>query len=278
MFLITRFTHGSAGKFLSSILQTSDKIDHWSGVIQSNKSNIQLIDSLLIEYTKRSFPENHNNHIMLEPMVPYNVDLYSAGYARGNDVLLDHYLKNAHEKNDARLIECLRSKLKPNIVFHKPDIPVFCNGSSVVTITVTSDKEKSWLYNTLWSKQFLELDDEIRYVPSDPEYCNFNSIVQVLTYKNPYKFPKSMKEQLYEEYVVNDHTNPWYFDPDKFRQFDKENNLDNIFINLAEILIKDNFLHAVDRIFKKFELGQPNLPLISMLHSIWISRQLSYDS
>ena len=83
---------------------------------------------------------------------------------------------------------------------------------------------------------------------------------------------------MYEEYVVNDHTNPWYFDPDKFRQFDKENNLDNIFINLAEILIKDNFLHAVDRIFKKFELGQPNLPLISMLHSIWISRQLSYDS
>lgn len=278
MFLITRFTHGSAGKFLSSILQTSIKIDHWSNIIQQNKNNSELIESLLIEYTRRSFPTDHSKHIISEPMVPYNVDLYSAGYSRGNDVSLDHYLKNMYEKNDARLLECLRSNLIPNIVFHKPDIPLFCNNSKVVTITVTSDKEKEWLYKSLWSKQFIEFENEIRHAPSDPEYCNFNSIVQVLTYGNRYKFPKLMKDTLYQDYVINDHTNNWYFDPDKFQQFDIDHNLDNMFISLDEILNKDKFLYAIERIFDHFDLKQPNLVLVEKLHKIWISNQHQYNS
>lgn len=277
MFLITRFTHGSAGKFLSSILQTSVAVDHWSEIIQQNKNNTEIIDSLLIEYSKRSFPSDHSKHMLSEPMVPYNVDLYSTGYSRGNDVTLDLYLKNVYEKNDRRLLECLRLNRIPNIVFHKPNIPLFCNNSKVVTITVTTDKEKQWLYKTLWSKQFIESDDEIRYAPSDPEHCNFNSIIQVLTYNNQYKFPKSMKDKLYQDYVVNDHTNSWYFDPDKFRQFDTDHNLDNMFISLDEILNKDKFIQAIDKIFKNFELGSPNLSIIEKLQSVWKSRQFQYE-
>jgi hypothetical protein len=34
-FLVVRFTHGSGGKFLSTVLQTSAQIDHWSGILES---------------------------------------------------------------------------------------------------------------------------------------------------------------------------------------------------------------------------------------------------
>lgn len=38
-FLITRFTHGAGGKFLSSVLQTSKNVDHWNNLIESYKNH-----------------------------------------------------------------------------------------------------------------------------------------------------------------------------------------------------------------------------------------------
>ena len=277
MFLITRFTHGSAGKFLSTILQTSTKVDHWSAILQANKSNLNLFESLSREYVKRSFPVDHSKHMMSEPMVPYNVDLYSAGYPRGNDVTKEQYLANAYTKNDTRMSNCIHFSLTPNIIFHKPNVPLFCNGSNAVTITVTTDKEKKWLYKTLWSKQFLETEDSIIHLSEDPEHCNFNSLETVLTFKNNFKFSASEKNELYDRYVLNNHTNTWYFDPDRFQSFDTSNNINNIFVELDEILVGDKFINAISRIFNTFELGDPNISLISDLYSIWQSRQHRYD-
>mgnify|MGYP003341215470 FL=1 len=144
-FILTRFTHGSAGKFLSSVLQTSGEIDHWSSIIQDNKYNTDIFRSLVLQYTSRSFPKDHTAHMRTEPMVPYNIDLYSSGYPRGSDVTLQQYLENARNKNDIRLLKGISSNLKINLIFHKPCPPVFCDNSNAVTITITSDKEKNWL-------------------------------------------------------------------------------------------------------------------------------------
>lgn len=275
-FLITRFTHGSAGKFLSTVLQTSDKIDHWSAIIQSYKQT-ELFEPLVLEYVCRSFPIDHSQHLKSEPMVPYNTDLYSSGYARGNDVTLDQYVSNATIKNDTRLLDCIKCNLQANLILHKPQTPFFCNNSDVVTVLVTSEREKKWLYKTLWSKHFLETEQGIRYLPSDPAYCNFYSLIPVLTYNNRYLFPSSDKENLYNEYIINNHTNNWYFNPDKFNSYDREHQLNNLFINLEEMLLVDKFLIAMQRIFKKFDLGKLNVNLIQQMHQIWLSRQLPYD-
>jgi hypothetical protein len=210
-------------------------------------------------------------------MVPYNTDLYSVGYPRGNDVTLDQYLSNAINKKDTRLLDCVESNLQTNLIFHKPQIPLFCNNSKVVTVSVTSQKEKDWLYKTLWSKHFLENNTEIRYLPSDPDYCSFYSLVPVLTYGNPYRFPLRDKDRLYQEYVINNHTNSWYFDPDKFSRHDVDHQLDNMFIQLEEILEVEKFLLAITRIFNHHQLGNPNLKLIEKMHQTWLSRQILYD-
>ena len=276
-FIITRFTHGSAGKFLSSILQTSDRVDHWSALVQDNKSNHKIFNDLMLQYTSRSFPQDHSTHLRVEPMVPYNVDLYSVGYPRGDDVTLDQYLTYAYNKNDLRLINAINNSLTINLIFHKPQLPLFCNGSDVITITVTSDREKDWLYKTLWSKQFVEKDNNIYYLPNDPNYCSFYSLVPVLTYNNPYCFSKDNKDELYNKYVVNDHTNSWYFDPDKFNKHDACQQLNNRFVKLEEILLLDKFLSVVLDIFDFYNLGDPDIDLITQMHSIWSERQFSYD-
>lgn len=275
-FIITRFTHGSAGKFLSTVLQTSDLVDHWSVPIQRYKQT-KLFDSLVTEYVLRSFPVDHSQHLRSEPMVPYNTDLYSSGYTRGNNVTIEQYISNATIKNDTRLLDCIKLNLQINLIFHKPQLPVFCDGSNTVTITVTSQKEKNWLYNTLWSKHFLEKNGEIRYLPSDPSYCNFNSLVPVLTYNNQYLFTSAEKKKLFNDYIINNHTNSWYFDADKFKEYDSLHGLNNLFISLEEILSADKFLIVMQRIFKKFDLGTLNVDLVQHMHQIWLSRQFPYE-
>lgn len=276
-FILTRFTHGSAGKFLSTVLQTSDLVDHWSSVIQDNKSNQTMLEQLTLQYVSRSFPKDHSMHLRSEPMVPYNTDLYSTSFPRGNNVDLAQYLNHVHRTQDFRLLMAINDNLAINLVFNKAQVPDFCYGSDVVTITVTSAREQEWLHKTLWSKHFLENGDTIRYLPSDPQHCNYHSLVPVLSFNNPYLFAKHKKDKLYEKYVINNHTNTWYFDPDQFEVFDIEHKLNNHFVRLDEILSVDKFLGAVDQIFDKFQLGTPNLLLIQQMHQIWVSRQIHYE-
>lgn len=275
-FIITRFTHGSAGKFLSTVLQTSDKIDHWSVVVQSQK-NTELITPVTLEYVNRSFPKDHSRYLQAEPMVPYNTDLYSVGYPRGDNITLDQYVAYALEKNDIRLFTSIDNNRLANLVFHRPTLPKFCVASKAVTITVTTDKEKQWLFNTLWSKHFLEIKNKIYYIPSDPQYCNFQSLPTVLRFNNQYCFPLEQKDELYQKYVIGDHTNSYYFEPEKFTEFDSTNGIDNVFIKLSDILNADQFLLAISKIFLQLGLETPNSILISQMHKIWLSRQISYD-
>jgi len=272
-FVLTRFTHGSAGKFLSTVLQTSDKIDHWSAVVQHQKKS-EFIGPITLEYVRRSFPKDHSMHMQAEPMVPYNTDLYSVSHPRGNDVSLETYIQNSKLKNDLRLFACIERNIDVNLIFQKPTIPVFCQKSKAITITVTTTEEKQWLYNTLWSKHFIETDQDIRYIPNDPEYCNFQSICSVIRFGNPYRFPISSKQQLFHDYVINNHTNSWYFDPDRFAEYDHKHDIKNVFISLADILNRHQFTKVIPNIFEQLKLEEPDMDLIESMHDIWLSAQV----
>lgn len=274
-FLIVRFTHGAAGKFLSTVLQTSELVAHWSAVIQQEKETSSNVDLLTLEYIRRSFPKNLKYHLMNEPMAPYNSDLYSCSFDRGNDVTLDELISHATEVNDSRLVALLTSNIKCNLSFHKPNIPRFCRESSVVTILVETAEEQEWLRRTLWNKHFVETDQEINYIPNDPMLCNLKSLPLVLKFQNEYKFSIARKDEIYKRYVVNDHTNKWYFDRNNFIEFDNKMNIDNYFIELRDFFDEDCFLDAIQRIFHYFELGNVNVDLVSKMYNIWWSRQLS---
>jgi len=129
-FVIVRFTHGAGGKFISSVLQTSDDISHWSATVQQSKKTPEF-EELVREYTKRSFPINPKYHMLSEPIAPYNTDLYSSSYPRGNEVTLHEFLTHAREVNDTSLLQIIDSKHKCNLVFHKPNVPRFAEGADV---------------------------------------------------------------------------------------------------------------------------------------------------
>jgi hypothetical protein len=269
-FLIVRFTHGAAGKFLSTVLQTSELVDHWSAIIQQEKKTSSNVDLLTLEYIRRSFPKNLKYHLMNEPMAPYNSDLYSCGFERGNDVSLKDLIEHATRVNDNRLLSLLGTNIRCNLIFHKPNVPEFCKRADVVTILVETKQEQEWLKKTLWNKHFVETNREIRYIPNDPKLCNFKSLPTILKFQNEYKFDLVQKDEVYEKYVVNDHTNKQYFDRNNFTE------PNNHFINLRDFFSKIDFLNSVQRIFQYFNLGNVNIELVSTMYDIWWSRQYDY--
>jgi hypothetical protein len=274
-FIVTRFTHGSAGKFLSTVLQTSKNVDHWSTIVQKQKEINEFVDEVTLQYVNRSFPKEHAYHMQFEPMVPYCCDLYSPSYPRGQQVTIQQYRDYALKVNDTRLESCLNKNLIANLIFHKPQISDFCSRAKVVTILVQTELERKWLHNTLWSKHFLEKDNNIYYLPNAPDYCSFSSLSTILKFQNKYKFASNEKEELFDKYVINDHTNSWYNDPSKFTKFDKSKQLDNHFINLADFFDVGKFILAMTNIFEYFNLGNVDQSLVTKMHNIWWTRQIT---
>lgn len=272
-FLITRFAHGAGGKFLSTVLQTSRVVDHWCDIIQNHKQH-ELFAALVTEHCRRSFPQDHSQHLRSEPMVPYNTDLYSVGYPRGDDVSLADYIDNAFNTGDCRLMRAIENGLLINLTFNKPSLPRFCHVSRAVTITIESAQELEWLHQTLWSKHFLVTDRDIRYLPSDPAYCNIRSLPVVLQWANPYRFDLDQRQQLWRTMVVENEMNRWYHDPALFEPLDQINGIDNINIPLRHMLDPTEFLVSIQGIFAHHELGTPDLDAIAAMHEIWLERQI----
>lgn len=275
-FIVTRFTHGSAGKFLSTLLQTSSRIDHWSEIMQNYKGNNELIHDMTLEYVRRSFPLNHSLHLQREPMVPYNTDLYSAGFDRGNDVSYEDYINYAVVKNDTRCLRSIKDNLFLNIIFNKPIIPDFCRNAKVITILITTEFEQTWVNSALQQKHFLEIDDSIIYIPYSPTHCNFSSLPAVLKYKNKYKFNKSEKQSVIDMINSNYKNRGWYSDADMFTAFDKSLNLDNQFINLSDLLDIDKLIPRLTFIFDYFKLGQLDEKLIRSMHKIYLDNHATF--
>jgi hypothetical protein len=273
--LITRFTHGAAGKFLSTILQTSNNVHHWNQHLQNIKKT-DLWNTAISEYVYKVFPKNHCLHLQNEPMVPYNTDLYSTSYKRGNSVTLAEFIQNAIYKQDSYLMEAIEKNFHINLIFNKPNLPEFCFGSSVVTITVESQRELNWLERTLWSKHFLETKKKIFYLPNHPDYCHKVSLQKVLLYNNQYKFPIEEKTNIIQSMIKNNPTRPWYLNKNNFIEHDTASELQNIFIPLSAFFEEEVFLNNVEKIFDYFQLENFQPELIRHLHLIWLSRQLIF--
>jgi len=263
--IITRFPHGAAGKFLSTVLQTSEYVDHWSSVVKHQKSVKKHVKETTLAYCDRVFPIDHSFHMLSEPMVPYCTDLYSSTFDRGHDVTANQYWN----QNDIRLQECQKQNLHANIIFNKPNLPIFCNNAKVLTILLTTEQEQNWVYSSLWSKHFIETSTEIIYTPNSPDHCPLSTVPKLLHYKPKYRYKLSEREKLYNQEVVNNKTIVHYTKPHSF--FD--DNVNNIFFNLSNLFNVNLFISEMEKVFSKFELGALDHDLVIKMHQLWWSRQ-----
>jgi len=271
-FLITRYPHGSGGKFLSTILQTSINVDHWNHVIENHKTH-KLFYDLNLAYVSRSFPTDTVEHMQKEPVAPYDTSLFSSTYNRGSNITAKEFLDHAQAINDQFLLNAYIQKKYINLIMNNPSLPEFCRNSPTITIIVESESEINWVHSTVWNKHFLEDQENIYYLPEHPEYCSFKSLPKILEYKNNSVFLAADKEKIIKEKIIDSPILQFYQNKKNF--LESEN---NYFIPLASFFNVDDFLTHIKHIFDKFNLSGLNLQLVKDLHKIWISRQSKYDN
>jgi len=270
-FLITRYPHGSGGKFLSTILQTSFNVDHWNHIIEHHKTS-KLFYDLNLAYVSRSFPTDPVEHMQKEPIAPYDTSLFSSTYNRGNKVTAGEFLDHARAINDQFLLNAYMQKKYINLIMNNPSVPEFCRNSPTVTIIVESQSEIDWVHSTVWNKHFLEDQGKIYYLPEHPEYCNFKSLPKILEYQNNSAFCAADKEKIIKEKIIDNPLLRFYQNKTNFLESDN-----NYFIPLASFFNVAEFLTHIKQIFDKFNLSVLNLQLVEDLHNIWITRQHKYE-
>ena len=273
--LITRFAHGSGGKFLSTVIQSHEQIQHWSSQMQNTKSSDQYPE-LLEYYMIRSFPKDHRSHMSMEPICPYDTELWSSTYHRGENVtrnkLVDYYSDN----KDKYLMDGCNQNLITNLIFNKPQLPKFCAGSKTVTILIDNRRSLRWLRKTLWSKHFLEAEGKIIYAPDHPLYCSMKSLPTILKFKNQSEFPISEKFSLMKKHLYRNTIIEKFQDPSNFKEIDDQLEINNYNIPLSSFFRFDDFVFHMDKMMEQFAMLPMKKDLVKIMFDTWNRVQIPY--
>ena len=159
---MVRFAAGTGGRFISTLLQLSPDVAHWDPTLDDNMVGYR-------KYLDYSFPPVPDEHLRVEPDLPYNTDFYSGTYDRGTDITFDQYCDNQSDY----FFKNINSKKYVNLILHKSTIPKFMHGSSVVNIVIDTPDALEFAQKMLWLKHYKVVgENKINQLPHDPTTCN----------------------------------------------------------------------------------------------------------
>lgn len=267
-FIITRFCHGSGGKFLSTVLQSHPQIQHWTHWLEKNK-NDPLFIQLVKAHAQRSFPKNHSHHLRSEPIAPYDTTLWSSTYARGEELELSDLRKYYQQTPDRYLEDAIKQDLWINIIFNKMTLPKFCSSARIVTLMIDNQLSLNWVQKSLWQKHFIEDDHSIIYCPNHPLYCPEESVPTVIKYNNQCEFDIGQKNKLLQQHIID---NPMLKEF-ALCKFDSQNNHT---IPVSALFDLDRLLDNLDMISRKWHWVKFDPQIVSAIHQSWIDSQIPY--
>jgi len=258
------YPQGAAGKFLSSLLMSSDDIAHFDPVIEQDKTNAKCLN-----YIKNHFTPDLRHWIKNEPNHndAWNLHFISSKYPRGNNLskerfsfLCSQYATNHFKKSTGK------NKI---ILFpwHKITVPCFFYNASIVTITVDKNSE-DWFDNAYWKKHFAVEDNKVKCLVHDPT-LNPKMKRYFDMYNNKMYSSESI-QKFYKKNITNN--------PDK-KIFNK-NSIDMkklqlahncMIIELADILDVDRLVCIIQELSKRFGFTPVDCDFIKQAHRLWIS-------
>ena len=185
-FFVTNFAPGSGGKFVSTMIQASNEVAHWSIKVNRAKNTNKFNEVFLI-YVKESFPINFDNHLKQEPCLPFVFNEFSSfPYKRNN--LNKTQIEEILAK-ELYIQEITKQNQKLMLVIHKP-LSDFLHNADSVTLCIDSKRAKRFAQRSLLNKHFKISDNYVLYKKHHPDYCNVASITMAKKYfyeNQPYK-------------------------------------------------------------------------------------------
>ena len=259
--LFVRYAPGSAGNFIISVLQTSKELSCWDTKVEETKGTDQFASELKL-WMQRSFQDDLNNHLKHEPHHRYRLDFFSSKLPRGNELSVDQFVKNLELHGDIEFLKNIADNKRTVMRLNKPTIPLFGQGNPVVNIVIDPPSRK-WLYRTRYVKLFGKEGNFWISKENHPEFlaAKFKKIL----FQNQYQFQVS-KFTFLKDFVIGEPAIQPFFNLSSLIQ-DKSNcNSQQLSINLSVLFDQPAFLTEICELFKKLNLGTPDLELIKWMH------------
>lgn len=150
-FLVIRFAPGSAGNFLTSLLQCSPQVGHWFEDIEYQRPNVDWL-----EYFKKVYVSDLSQWLYNEPVAKQQLgvrDIFSAAYDRGNDLTLKQF-KEQEQQYCSKLYWDLRQRqVYIPIFWHKRHFPIFFQNAAFIDIMLDQESV-SWFDRSYYKKHF----------------------------------------------------------------------------------------------------------------------------
>ena len=259
-FFVLNFAPGSGGKFVNSILQTSDKIGHWDIELNRAKNTNSFADKFL-KYIKESFPTNLGTHLKKEPSMPFSFKEFSSISFRGKNLSYTQVMKTL--EHEPYIKEIFSNNQKLSLFLHR-EADKFLQDSDIVTMCIDSKYAKRFTQKACIHKRYEIGENYILYKSHHPDYCNSQSADLARKYideNKPYRNISKIK------FLKTEILNKKIYEPYE--------NLHGKGIISTTNIITDTFTATKEfrKIFNDYNLGNFNEDLIAEAHNLWFKAQ-----
>jgi hypothetical protein len=259
--IFVRYAPGSAGNFLISLLQTSNKISCWNTDVELSKGTDEF-EQQFMTWFANCFQADLDNHLKHEPHHPYALDFFSAKHARGDDISVENFIDHLIERKDQLFLENIRNNKLTVMRLCKPIVPLFGQGSAVINIIVDAPAKK-WFYKTRLIKLFG--NDGQAWISKENHPDFLKAKFKKLLFHNQYRFQVSQFAFL-KNFVVNEPAIRPFFHSSWLLQDPSNQTCKQLCINLSVIFEEKLFVETMISLFAILDLGEPNLDLMKWAH------------
>lgn len=255
--LFVRYAPGSAGNFVISILQTSNKLPCWNTQVEQSKGTPQF-DECFKNWFSKCFQSNLENHIKYEPHHPYQLDFISAKHPRGDELSAEQFVKELKNRNDQLFLNNIQNHQQTVMRLNKPVVPQWGLGNSIINIVVDKTSKK-WFYKTRYIKLFGIDNNEWVSKENHPDYLSAK--YKKIQFSNPYRFQMS-KFAFLKTFVIGEPAILPFFNYDKLLEPVSNRYCKQYKLPLSDIINPKSNVKLMLNLFDQLDLGTPNKKLI----------------
>lgn len=255
--LFVRYAPGSAGNFLISILQTSNRLPCWDIQVENSKGRPQFEDCFKNWFSK-CFQPDLENHIKYEPHHPYQLDFVSAKHSRGDDLSVTEFITELKNRQDQLFLNNIQSYQQTVMRLNKSVVPQWGLGNSIINIVVDNPSKK-WFYKTRYIKLFGKHNDEWICKENHPDYLVAK--YKKIQFNNPYRFQIS-KFAFLKNFVIGEPAILPFYNYDKLLEPISNRYCNQHKLLLSNLLDPNTNVNVILGLFEQLDLGTSNKKLI----------------
>lgn len=261
-FLVFRYPHGAAGKFLASVMMAHPAVAHFDCDIQENKTPESHLD-----WMRSKFQPDHSSWLKREPKPndAWNLHFVSNTYNRGNHLTQEEFLGLCSKHATDYFWQCVDNDLFIPVVWHKIFMPKFYRKSTIISI-ILDRRSRKWYHRALWYKHFAYKDGVLHLKTHDPA----NNSKALAQYYDRYQ-PNCNHDIAFSRAVRQHVILSAWIENFSHESALHDHDLQQSFVQLSDILDINQCCSVIDKICHQLDVPPLHPDHIRAYHNHWKS-------